>query len=97
MGDRESKGNGRDEIMERCLLLGNATLRSKTKRLEHVLPVHFVERIAEPARGLEMIRSVKVFSGAVGHCLINADLCLISSITVVSGRSQSSTLPRRSS
>ena len=62
--------------MEGCLLLGNATLRTKTKRLEYVLPVHFGDGIAKPATRAQLIRLANVFSGAVCHRLINAYLCL---------------------
>ena len=73
---REKQSNWRDAIMKRCLLLGNATLRTKNNKLEHILPVHFVEGIAKPARRAELIRLANGVSGAVYHSLINAYVCL---------------------
>ena len=68
---------GQYERIELCLLFCDTTPHPNTERLENILPVRFVERIAEPTRGTKKFGVTKVLSCTIRYRLINAYLRLL--------------------
>ena len=67
---------GKRRLLKGNVLSCNTALGTNAKGLEYFLSIGCVERIIEPARGMEIFRMSKVMFCAIGHGLIDSYLGL---------------------